>query len=110
MNRTLDATAALLGLKPRTFRKQLRELGILTQAGELASQHRDQGYLFVDSRSRWNPNINTFCHYAVVMVKEAGGFVAPLKVGKDPIKDGSVIATNAGLHDKIVKMLRDAKA
>lgn len=72
MNRTLDATAALLGLKPRTFRKQLRELGILTQAGELASQHRDQGYLFVDSRSRWNSNINTFSHYAVVMVKEAG--------------------------------------
>lgn len=72
MNRTLDATAALLGLKPRTFRKQLRELGILTQAGELASQHRDQGYLYADPRSRWNPNINTFSHYAVVMVQEPG--------------------------------------
>lgn len=72
MNRNLDATAALLGLKPRTFRKQLRERGILTQAGELANQYRDQGYLYVDSRSRWNPNINTFSHYAVVMVKEAG--------------------------------------
>ncbi|WP_166359305.1 hypothetical protein [Pseudomonas akapageensis] len=72
MNRTLDATAALLGLKPRTFRNKLRELGILNQAGELASKHRDQGYLFVEPRSRWNANINTYSHYAVVMVKESG--------------------------------------
>ena len=42
MNRTLDSTAALLGLKPRAFRSRLRELGILTQNGELASKHRDQ--------------------------------------------------------------------
>lgn len=72
MNRTLDATAALLGLKPRAFRSRLRELGILTQNGELASKHRDQGYLYVDTRSRWNANINTFSYYAVVMVKEPG--------------------------------------
>ena len=72
MNRTLDATAALLGLKPRAFRSRLRELGILTQNGEPASKHRDQGYLYVDTRSRWNANINTFSHYAVVMVKEPG--------------------------------------
>lgn len=45
-----------------------------------------------------------------LMVKEAGGFVAPIKVGKNPVRDGNLIATNAGIHDKIVKMLRDAKA
>ncbi len=45
-----------------------------------------------------------------LMVKEAGGFIAPMKTGTDPIKDGNIIATNAALHDKIVKMLRDAKA
>lgn len=72
MNRTLNATAALLGLKPRTFRKRLREIGILTQSGELASKHRDRGYLYVDARSRWNPSINTFSHYSVVIVKEKG--------------------------------------
>ncbi|MDA3135695.1 hypothetical protein HG619_00915 [Pseudomonas syringae] len=59
-------------MKPRTFRAKLREIGVLTQASELASKHRDQGYLYVDSRSRWNKNINAYSHYAVVMVKEAG--------------------------------------
>lgn len=72
MNRTLDATATILGMKPRVFRAKLREIGVLTQAGELAPKHRDQGYLYVDSRSRWNKNIHAYSHYAVVMVKEAG--------------------------------------
>ncbi len=72
MNRTLDATATILGMKPRAFRTKLREIGVLTQAGELAPKHRDQGYLYEDSRSRWNKNIHAYSHYAVVMVKEAG--------------------------------------
>ncbi|MBS7416993.1 hypothetical protein [Pseudomonas syringae] len=59
-------------MKPRTFRAKLREIGVLTQAGELAPKHRDQGYLYVDSRSRWNKNIHAYSHYAVVMVKEPG--------------------------------------
>ncbi|KWS31825.1 hypothetical protein [Pseudomonas syringae] len=59
-------------MKPRTLRAKLREIGVLTQAGELAPKHRDQGYLYVDSRSRWNKNIHAYSHYAVVMVKEAG--------------------------------------
>jgi hypothetical protein len=72
MNRTLDETAAVLGLRPRAFRTRLRELRILTAAGDLASQHRENGYLFSDPRSRWNPKIRQYSHYAVVMVKEAG--------------------------------------
>lgn len=43
-----------------------------------------------------------------IIVKEAGGFVAPLVVGQDPVKNGSIIATNAGIQDKLVKMLREA--
>jgi len=41
-----------------------------------------------------------------VIVKEAGGFIAPFERGKDPVKDGSIIATNGEIHDKIVKILR----
>ena len=48
MNRTLDQTAAVLGLKPRAFRTRLRELRILANEGDLASHHRDRGYLFSD--------------------------------------------------------------
>ena len=71
-NRTLDETAALLGLKPRAFRARLRELNILNSSGDLASQHRDRGYLFSDPRSTVIPGINKLRHYAVVMVKEEG--------------------------------------
>lgn len=72
MNRTLDQTAALLGLKPRAFRTRLRELGVLTSTGDLTSAHRDRGHLFSDPRSRWNPTLRNYTHYAVVMVKESG--------------------------------------
>lgn len=72
MNRTLDETAAILGLKPRAFRNRLRELRILTEGGDLASQHRERGYLFSDPRSHWNPKIQQYRHYAVVLVKEQG--------------------------------------
>lgn len=72
MNRTLDQTAAVLGIKPRAFRTRLRELGILNSNGDLASQYRDQGRLYSDPRVRWSPTIGKPVHYAVVMVKEAG--------------------------------------
>jgi len=72
MNRTLDQTAALLGLKARALRTRLRELRILNADGTLASQHRDKGYLYSDPRSHWNPSIRQYRHYAVVMVKESG--------------------------------------
>lgn len=72
MNRNLDATAAVLGIGPRILRRRLRALGILQQNGELACAHRDKGYLFVDTRQRWNPAIKTWSHYGVVMTTEAG--------------------------------------
>jgi len=42
----------------------------------------------------------------LVIVREAGGFIAPLEVGGDPLKTGALIATNAELHDQIVRNLR----
>jgi hypothetical protein len=72
MNRTLDETAAVLGLKSRIFRTRLRELGILNSSGDLASQYRDRGYLYSDPRSTLIPSLNKCRHYSVVMVKEAG--------------------------------------
>lgn len=72
MNRTLDQTAAVLGIKPRAFRTRLRELHILTSDGDLASHHRDRGYLFSDPRSVQIGKTNRYRHYAVVMVKECG--------------------------------------
>lgn len=42
----------------------------------------------------------------IIMVKEAGGFIAPLQVGDNPLAVGAVIATNAEIHDKMVQTLR----
>jgi hypothetical protein len=72
MNRTLDETAAVLGLKPRKLREQLRSLRVLTQSGDLASHHRGGGNLFSDPRSVQIGTTNRYKHYAVVMVTEAG--------------------------------------
>ncbi len=44
----------------------------------------------------------------IIIVKEAGGFVSPLIPKEDPVKTGSLIASNAGLHDKLVEILRNA--
>ena len=42
----------------------------------------------------------------IVIIKEAGGFVSPLKVGESPVKSGSLIASNSAIHDKLVTLLR----
>lgn len=72
MNRTLDQAAAVLGIGPRKLRARMRALGLLNHAGELISSERGQGRLFVDTRSRWNPAINSYTHYGVVMATEDG--------------------------------------
>ena len=43
-----------------------------------------------------------------LMVKEAGGFVSPIDKTKHPLKDGDVIAANSEIHDKLVKLIREA--
>ncbi|MDD3288485.1 MAG: inositol monophosphatase family protein [Alphaproteobacteria bacterium] len=46
----------------------------------------------------------------MVIVKEAGGMVSPLFLGTDPIATGSLIASNASIHDKLTALLRDASS
>lgn len=72
MNRDLSATAAVLGIGPRKLRTRLRELGILNHQGALRPEHERRGYLYTDTRARWNPAIGTYSHYGVVMVTERG--------------------------------------
>jgi len=72
MHRTTAATAALLGIGPRKMRRRLRDLGVLDHTGNLTCAHREKGRFFVDTRSRWNPSINGWTSYGVVMVTEAG--------------------------------------
>lgn len=44
----------------------------------------------------------------VLIIKEAGGFVAPMVAGQDPVKTATLIASNAGIHDKLVQIIRSA--
>lgn len=55
---------------------------------------------------------SSVCYYDVaagaLMVKEAGGFVVPIDKKKHPLKDGELIASNSAIHDKLVKLIREA--
>lgn len=42
----------------------------------------------------------------IIIVKEAGGFVNPLKVGQNVLKSGSLIATNSSISEKLTTLLR----
>ncbi len=42
----------------------------------------------------------------LILVKEAGGFVGPLREGRDIFESGSLIATNTELFDPLCKILR----
>ena len=72
MNRTLDQAAHVLGLKPRDLRQRLRETRVLASDGTLAAPYVGRGHLYRDPRARWNRTLNTYSHYAVVMVTERG--------------------------------------
>lgn len=72
MHRDINQAAAVLGLKPSHLRKKLRDIGVLTQIGELHCAHRQGPNFFVQTRSRWNKSINTYSHYGVVIVTEDG--------------------------------------
>lgn len=94
MNRDLKATAQVLGLRDRELRSRLRELRILSTAGELLTGPRTEGRLYIDSRSRWNNNLNTYSHYGVVMTTEAGVYWLAEQLGitvttKPPQQAGS---------------------
>jgi myo-inositol-1(or 4)-monophosphatase len=44
----------------------------------------------------------------ILLVKEAGGFVNPIEVGKNPIFDGEVVASNTAIHDGLIKLIQSA--
>ena len=72
MNRTIREAATVLDLGERTLRDRLRADKTLNKDGTLAAQHIGKGYLFMDPRSRWNPKLQQYVHYSVLMVTEAG--------------------------------------
>lgn len=71
MNRTLDEAAALLGLRPRAFREQLKALKVLNRDGTLGARYVGTGKLYSQLRS-FQDRQQRPRHYAVVMVTEEG--------------------------------------
>ena len=49
------------------------------------------------------------CAAGIILVKEAGGFIAPITPKQDPMQSGSLIASNAGIYDELVGLIRGAK-
>jgi myo-inositol-1(or 4)-monophosphatase len=49
------------------------------------------------------------CAAGIVIVKEAGGFIAPMTPGDKLLSSGSIIVSNAEIHEPLVKIIRDAK-
>ncbi|MDE2029771.1 MAG: inositol monophosphatase [Alphaproteobacteria bacterium] len=41
-----------------------------------------------------------------LLIKEAGGFVAPIVPKQDPIHSGSIIVSNIEIHDKLIALIR----
>lgn len=64
---------------------------------------RYEGY-FEDGLKPWDVAAGA------LIVREAGGFVGTLSGQGDPVYDGSVLATNAGVKDELKKLLSDASA
>ncbi len=58
----------------------------------------------------WEEGLGAWdCAAGTLLVREAGGFVSPLTPGTDILKTGSLIASNAGIHEPFSKLIRDAK-
>jgi myo-inositol-1(or 4)-monophosphatase len=56
----------------------------------------------------WERGINAWDIAAgLILVKEAGGFVGPVREGREIFESGSVIAGNAGLYEQFSGLLRE---
>lgn len=42
----------------------------------------------------------------LILVREAGGYVSDMKGGKDPLKNGSILAANSLLHEPLLKLIQ----
>jgi len=58
----------------------------------------------------WEEGLGAWdCAAGILLVREAGGFVAPIKPGENPVKTGGLVASNPNIHEPLLKMIRDAK-
>lgn len=56
----------------------------------------------------WERGLNAWDMAAgLIIVKEAGGFVGPVREGRDMLQSGAVIAANAELFEPLCKILRE---
>ena len=55
----------------------------------------------------WERGLNAWDVAAgVLLVKEAGGFVGPIRDGQDPVESGNLIAANSEVYDSFGKIIR----
>ncbi|TCP63074.1 myo-inositol-1(or 4)-monophosphatase [Rhodovulum bhavnagarense] len=55
----------------------------------------------------WERELNAWDIAAgLILVREAGGFVGPVREGHQPLDHGDVLAANATIHDEFVRILR----
>ena len=58
----------------------------------------------------WERGLNPWDMAAgLVIVREAGGFVGPVREGRDIFESGAVIAGNAELFEPLCRILREEK-
>lgn len=58
----------------------------------------------------WETGLGAWdCAAGLLLVKEAGGFVAPITPGQDPMKSGSLVASNAEIHEELLTLVRRKK-
>jgi myo-inositol-1(or 4)-monophosphatase len=58
----------------------------------------------------WEEGLSPWdCAAGILLVREAGGFVAPISPKENPLLSGSLVASNSEIHDDLVKLIREAK-
>lgn len=72
MNRTIREAAQVLGVRESDLRTHLRTSKALNRDGSLAAKHIGGGHLFMDPRAHWVEATQSYKHYSVLMVTEAG--------------------------------------
>jgi myo-inositol-1(or 4)-monophosphatase len=58
----------------------------------------------------WEEGLSPWdCAAGILIVREAGGFVAPIAPKTDPMQSGGLIASNSEIHTDLVALIRTAK-
>jgi myo-inositol-1(or 4)-monophosphatase len=57
----------------------------------------------------WERGLNVWDVAAgAILVREAGGFIAPIREGANPLEDGEILASNEALFEPFLKIIRNA--